>query len=186
MKITEKSDVYSYGVVALEVLTGRRAVEVEVDPPGYNDGPGVHIVDWVKMMKRSSKPIVEIVDPRLRGMADPFIQEMEQAMGVALLCVNRIPVDRPTMKDVVALLLEVKHPLEEFGCNGNDHNYDTGINVKAPSSQPVTPTSACKNNHIPPPPPPPPPHPPLPDQLQLHLLEHHELLHIDHSQSFLL
>mgnify|MGYP002776888690 FL=1 len=176
LNITEKSDVYSFGVVLLEVITGRRAVE-----PSTSDG--LHIVEWVKMMKRSSKPIVEIVDPRLRGMPDPFIQEMEQAMGVALLCVNRIPVDRPTMKDVVALLLEVKHPLEEFGCNGDDHNYDTAINVKAPTSQPVTPTSACKNNHIPPPPP---PHPPLPDQLQLHLLEHHELLHIDHSQSFLL
>ena len=119
-------------------------------------------------------------------MPDPFTQEMEQAMGVALLCVNRIPVDRPTMKDVVALLLEVKHPLEEFGCIGNDNNYETGSNVKAPSSQPVTPTSTCKNNHIPTPTPPLPTHPPLPDQLQLHLLEHHELLHIDHSQSFLL
>ena len=111
MKITEKSDVYSYGVVALEVLTGRRAVEAD---PGYNDGPGVHIVDWVKMMKRSHhQPSIEILDSRLRGLADPLIQEMEQVLGIALLCVNPNPGERPTMKDVVALLLEVQHPLED-------------------------------------------------------------------------
>lgn len=109
MKITEKSDVYSFGVVLLEVLTGRRAVEVD---PGYSEG--LHIVDWVKMMKRSYQISVEILDPRLRGLADPLIQEMEQVLGVALLCVNPNPSERPTMKDVVALLLEVQHPLEEY------------------------------------------------------------------------
>lgn len=107
LKITEKSDVYSFGIVLLEVITGRRAVE-----PSTSDG--LHIVEWVQMMKRSYQPTLEILDPRLRGMPDPFIQEMEQALGVALLCVNRSPPDRPTMKDVVALLLEVKHPLEEY------------------------------------------------------------------------
>ncbi|MCO5596585.1 hypothetical protein L7F22_050650 [Adiantum nelumboides] len=107
LKITEKSDVYSYGVVLLEVITGRRAVD-----PSTSDG--LHIVDWVRMMKRSHQPTLQIVDPQLRGMPDPFVQEMEQAMGVALLCVNRRPNDRPTMNDVVALLLEVKNPLEEY------------------------------------------------------------------------
>jgi serine/threonine protein kinase len=111
LKITEKSDVYSFGVVVLEVLTGRRAVEPD---PNYADGPGHHIVDWVKMMKRShQQPTVEMLDPRLRGLADPLIQEMEQVLGIALLCVNPNPAERPTMKDVVALLLEVKHPLED-------------------------------------------------------------------------
>ncbi|KAI5059073.1 hypothetical protein GOP47_0025392 [Adiantum capillus-veneris] len=107
LKITEKSDVYSFGIVLLEVITGRRAVETSTSD-------GLHILEWVQMMKRSYQPTLEILDPRLRGMPDPFIQEMEQALGVALLCVNVSPLDRPTMKDVVALLLEVKHPLEEF------------------------------------------------------------------------
>ncbi|KAH7287796.1 hypothetical protein KP509_32G075000 [Ceratopteris richardii] len=107
LKITEKSDVYSYGVVLLEVITGRRAVE-----PGASDGQ--HVVEWVRMMKRNCRPTAEIVDPRLRGMPDPFMQEMAQVLGVALLCVNRSPPERPTMKDVVALLQEAKHPLEEY------------------------------------------------------------------------
>ncbi|KAL0435510.1 UNVERIFIED_CONTAM: Receptor-like protein kinase [Sesamum radiatum] len=41
MKITEKSDVYSYGVVVLEVLTGKQPID-----PTIPDG--LHIVDWVR------------------------------------------------------------------------------------------------------------------------------------------
>ncbi|KAG6546066.1 hypothetical protein Mapa_012472 [Marchantia paleacea] len=113
MKITDKSDVYSYGVVLLEILTGRKAVE-----PGL--GENWHIVKWVQEMINQSKcsgnnhATWEVIDSRLRCMPDAFIQEMSQALGVALLCVNSVPAERPTMKEVVALLLEVKHDPEDY------------------------------------------------------------------------
>lgn len=108
MKITEKSDVYSYGVVLLEVLTGKQAVD-----PSLREG--MHLVDWVRETLEKKKDSVEVLDPRLQGRPDQQIQEMLQALGVALLCVNPNPEERPTMKDVAALLKEIKH---EY-----DHDY---------------------------------------------------------------
>eukprot|EP00253_Pinus_taeda_P023653 PITA_23653 len=106
MKITEKSDVYSYGVVLLEVLTGKQAID-----PSLREG--MHLVDWVRETLEKKKDSVEVLDPRLQGRTDQQIQEMLQALGVALLCVNPNPEERPTMKDVAALLKEIKHEFDQ-------------------------------------------------------------------------
>ncbi|KAG2663011.1 hypothetical protein I3760_16G007600 [Carya illinoinensis] len=92
INITEKSDVYSYGVVLLEILSGRSAVEPHV-------GDGVHIVEW---------PAVSVLDAKLQGLADQIVQEMLQTLGIAMFCVNSSLVQRPTMKEVVS-------PPEEWG-----------------------------------------------------------------------
>ncbi|MCI43280.1 LRR receptor-like serine/threonine-protein kinase RCH1-like, partial [Trifolium medium] len=97
MKITEKSDVYSYGIVVLEVLTGKQPID-----PTIPDG--LHIVDWVRQ-KRGG---VEVLDENLRARPESEIEEMLQTLGVALLCVTSSPDDRPTMKDVVAMMKEIK------------------------------------------------------------------------------
>ncbi|CAB4261966.1 unnamed protein product [Prunus armeniaca] len=103
MKITEKSDVYSYGVVVLEVLTGKQPID-----PTIPDG--LHVVDWVRQ-KRGS---IEVLDPSLLSRPESEIEEMMQALGIALLCVNSTPDERPTMKDVAAMLKEIKHEREEY------------------------------------------------------------------------
>ncbi|XP_044484979.1 LRR receptor-like serine/threonine-protein kinase RGI1 [Mangifera indica] len=103
MKITEKSDVYSYGVVVLEVLTGKQPID-----PTIPDGS--HVVDWVRQ-KRGG---IEVLDPSLLSRPESEIDEMMQALGIALLCVNSSPDQRPTMKDVAAMLKEIKHEREEY------------------------------------------------------------------------
>lgn len=108
MNITEKSDVYSYGVVLLEIISGRSAVESQV-------GDGQHIVEWVKKKMGSFEPAVSILDTKLQGLPDQMVQEMLQTLGIAMFCVNSSPTERPTMKEVVALLMEVKSPPEEWG-----------------------------------------------------------------------
>ena len=109
MNITEKSDVYSYGVVLLEILSGRSAVET------HQAGGGLHIVEWVKKKMGSFEPAVSVLDSKLHGLPDHMTQEMLQTLGIAMFCVNSSPAERPTMKEVVALLMEVKSSAEEWG-----------------------------------------------------------------------
>ncbi|KAM3361265.1 LRR receptor-like serine/threonine-protein kinase RGI5 [Capsicum galapagoense] len=109
VNITEKSDVYSYGVVLLEILSGRSAVDTQI-------GDGLHIVEWVKKKMGSFEPAVTVLDAKLQGLPDQMVQEMLQTLGIAMFCVNSSPAERPTMKEVVALLMEVKSsPDQEFG-----------------------------------------------------------------------
>ncbi|KAJ9700940.1 hypothetical protein PVL29_006325 [Vitis rotundifolia] len=103
MKITEKSDVYSYGIVVLEVLTGKQPID-----PTIPDG--LHVVDWVRQKKGG----VEVLDPSLLCRPESEVDEIMQALGIALLCVNSSPDERPTMKDVAAMLKEIKHEREDY------------------------------------------------------------------------
>ncbi|XP_074557971.1 uncharacterized protein LOC141813868 [Curcuma longa] len=101
-RITEKSDVYSYGVVLLEVLTGMHPLEPSL--PG-----GMHLVQWVRdHLSRKGDP-ADLLDPRLLGRPDYERQEMQQAIAISVLCIGHRADDRPMMKDVVAMLTEIRH-----------------------------------------------------------------------------
>jgi serine/threonine protein kinase len=108
-RINEKSDVYSFGVVLLEILTGRHPLDPTV--PG-----GAHLVQWVREQQQQAKPRGGghdelLIDARLRGSAgEADAHEMRQVLAVAVLCVSHRADDRPAMKDVVALLEEIRRP----------------------------------------------------------------------------
>lgn len=145
MKITEKCDVYSYGVVVLEVLTGKQPIDPTI--PG-----GLHVVDWVKQ-KRGS---VEVLDRSLLTRPESEIEEIRQALGIALLCVNASPDERPTMKDVAAMLKEIKHEAEEFAkvdallkaspSSENMENLKKTIGLPATMSRKSVPVQGTKSN----------------------------------------
>lgn len=101
-RITEKSDVYSFGVVLLEVLTGRHPLDPTL--PG-----GAHLVQWVRDHLHGKHDPVDVLDPKLRGRADPQMHEMLQTLAVAFLCLSTRADDRPMMKDVVAMLKEIRY-----------------------------------------------------------------------------
>ncbi|KAK3021526.1 hypothetical protein RJ639_046474 [Escallonia herrerae] len=101
-RITEKSDVYSFGVVLLEVLTGRHPLDPTL--PG-----GAHLVQWVRDHLQNKRDPADILDPKFRGRADPQMHEMLQTLAVSFLCISARANDRPTMKDVVAMLKEIRH-----------------------------------------------------------------------------
>ncbi|KAH6824078.1 Leucine-rich repeat transmembrane protein kinase family protein [Perilla frutescens var. hirtella] len=107
LKITEKSDVYSYGIVLLEVLTG-------MEPSDTRIPDGKHIVTWVyEELQTKCRDFTSIVDPQLLLQSSTQTEEMLQVLGIALLCVNPGPDERPTMRDVIAMLEGIKHENEE-------------------------------------------------------------------------
>ncbi|GMJ02258.1 RGF1 INSENSITIVE 2 [Hibiscus trionum] len=99
MWITEKSDVYSFGVVLLEVLTG-------LEPTDNSIPDGVHIITWINTeLREKRKDFTTIIDQMLLLRSGTQIHEMLQVLGVALLCVNPCPKERPTMKDVLRITI---------------------------------------------------------------------------------
>ena len=102
--IKEKSDVYSFGMVLLEVLTGRHPLDPTL--PG-----GAPLVQWVRNHLADKGDTSDILDTKLRGRADPTMHEMVQTLAVSFLCVSTKADDRPTMKDVAAMLKEIR-PVE--------------------------------------------------------------------------
>ena len=95
-EITSKVDVYSYGIVLLELVTGKCA-------SGFEGNEFSHLVHWVKEKMKQSEGIKGVVDPRLNGVYDE--QQVEELVQIALLCVRENKEMRPAMSEVVGLLL---------------------------------------------------------------------------------
>ncbi|KAL3615152.1 hypothetical protein CASFOL_040813 [Castilleja foliolosa] len=94
--LTDKADVYSFGVVILEVVSGKSNNNYM---PSHNF---VCLLDWACHLQES-KNIDELIDERLGSKVDK--EEIERTVRVALLCTNVTPSVRPTMSEVVQMLL---------------------------------------------------------------------------------
>lgn len=96
--MNEKSDVFSFGVVLLEIITGQPAITKTEER--------VHIIQWVGSMLLE-RELKDIVDPRLRGEFD--IHLVKKVLDIAMVCVAPTSINRPTMNHVV---MELKQCLE--------------------------------------------------------------------------
>ncbi|KAL5982917.1 hypothetical protein ACLOJK_016996 [Asimina triloba] len=96
LKVTEKIDVYSFGVVLLELITGRNPIEADY-------GEGKDLVYWVSTHLDGPKDVAEVLDPRLSGIAK---EDMIKVLKVAVLCTTKLPSVRPSMREVVKMLLD--------------------------------------------------------------------------------
>ncbi|XP_073298584.1 probable serine/threonine-protein kinase PBL7 isoform X1 [Primulina huaijiensis] len=100
--LTTKSDVYSYGIVLLELLTGRVPVDMKGPP-----GEGV-LVSWALPRLTDREKVGEIMDPALEGQYS--MKEVIQVAAIAAMCVQPEADYRPLMVDVVQSLVPlVKH-----------------------------------------------------------------------------
>lgn len=97
-KVNEKSDVYSFGVVLMELVTGKKPIETEF-------GNDRDIVSWVKSNLKSKETMLSIVDSAL---LEPYKEDAVKVLRIALLCTDRLPAVRPSMRTVVQMLEEAE------------------------------------------------------------------------------
>ncbi|KAL4312459.1 hypothetical protein GQ457_01G007130 [Hibiscus cannabinus] len=102
-KATEKTDVFSYGVVILEVACGRRPIEREV-----NSQKMVNLVDWVWGLHGEGR-IVEAADKRLNGAFEE--EEMRKLLLVGLSCAHPDSAERPSIRRVLQILNNEANPI---------------------------------------------------------------------------
>ncbi|WCJ40096.1 BRI1-associated receptor kinase [Euphorbia peplus] len=96
-KSSEKTDVFGYGVMLLELITGQRAFDLA----RLANDDDVMLLDWVKGLLKD-KRLETLVDADLDGNYDDA--EVEQLIQVALLCTQGSPMERPKMSEVVRML----------------------------------------------------------------------------------
>ncbi|KAJ6330875.1 hypothetical protein OIU76_009465 [Salix suchowensis] len=112
-RATEKTDVFSYGAVVLEVASGRRPIEKETSGVGKVAVNG-NLVEWVWSLHREGR-LLMAADARLleeeeEGQYEE--DEMRRVLLVGLACSHPDPMARPTMRGVVQMLVgEAEVPL---------------------------------------------------------------------------
>jgi serine/threonine protein kinase len=100
VKITEKCDVYGFGILILEILTGRTPVE-------YMEDDVIVLCDVVRAALDEGK--VEVcVDERLSGKFP--LEEAVPIMKLGLVCTSQVPSNRPDMSEVVNILELIRCP----------------------------------------------------------------------------
>ncbi|KAF3340138.1 receptor-like serine/threonine-protein kinase [Carex littledalei] len=93
--LSEGSDIYSFGVLLMELLSGRSPVD-------YNRSPGeVNLVEWFKGMV-GSRRLEEVLDPSVPVQPSP--RELKRVLLVCLRCIDSDAQKRPKMGQVVHML----------------------------------------------------------------------------------
>ncbi|CAM6088871.1 unnamed protein product [Calypogeia fissa] len=94
-QLTEKADVFSFGVVLLEIVSGRKVID-----PGL-PSETQFLQAWARRLKENGK-LLDLLDPAVQRTANN--EEVMRVINLALLCLDFYPEKRPTMAEAVTML----------------------------------------------------------------------------------
>ncbi|KAK1693093.1 hypothetical protein QYE76_009790 [Lolium multiflorum] len=93
---SEKTDVFAYGLLLVELMTGRKTLEVHDE-----EHPNGGVVDWARKLLEEDQ-LSSFVDKRLRNNYDNA--ELKEMVQIALLCTMFSPTHRPRMSEIIRML----------------------------------------------------------------------------------
>ncbi|XP_071909132.1 probable LRR receptor-like serine/threonine-protein kinase At2g24230 [Coffea arabica] len=97
---TPKSDVYGFGVILFELITGKKPVDDD-----YPDEKEATLVSWVRGLVRKNVGS-RAIDPKIHGTG--LETQMGEALKIGYLCTADLPSKRPSMQQVVGLLKDIE------------------------------------------------------------------------------
>ncbi|GJN12388.1 hypothetical protein PR202_ga30661 [Eleusine coracana subsp. coracana] len=127
-----KSDVFSFGVLVLEILSGKR------NSGSHQCGDFINLLGYAWQLHDEGR-WDEVVDASLLPKCNSI--EMMRCIIIALLCVQENAVDRPTMLDVVAMLSNKTMPLAE-------PKHPAYFNLRVGNEEESTGTQSCTINDM--------------------------------------
>ncbi|CAK9218045.1 unnamed protein product [Sphagnum troendelagicum] len=95
-KLTEKVDVFSYGVLLLEIVSGRKNIDLSLETNK------IYLLEWACSLHEQDR-LMDLIDQRLNNNVSN--DEAQRVINVALLCVQTSATRRPSMSHVLAMLL---------------------------------------------------------------------------------
>uniref|UniRef100_J3N896 Protein kinase domain-containing protein n=2 Tax=Oryza brachyantha TaxID=4533 RepID=J3N896_ORYBR len=96
-QLSEKVDTYSFGVVTLEIIGGRKLNDTRLEPDSQ------YLLEWAWKLYENNN-LIELVDRSLDA-EEYNPEEIKRIMEISLLCTQSAVASRPTMSEVVVLLL---------------------------------------------------------------------------------
>lgn len=96
--LSEKCDVYSFGVLLLVLVSGRRPLQVTASP--MSEFERANLISWARQLAQNGR-LLDLVDTNIRSLNK---EQVLLCITIALLCLQRSPRKRPTMKEIVGML----------------------------------------------------------------------------------
>ncbi|KAF2597684.1 hypothetical protein F2Q68_00009472 [Brassica cretica] len=118
--LMEKGDIYSFGVLILVIISGRRPLHVLASPMKLEKA---NLVSWCRQLAQSGN-VLELVDERLKDVYSK--EEAGLCINLALACLQKAPELRPDISEVVRILrgeMEISATAFEFSPSPPAKNY---------------------------------------------------------------